>query len=119
MKINWKKAALYQIADNKKMQNVLDRVGHYLITWVGTPLAMYIQLFLSVVWVIEIKKENLVLAFIWGASLVIFSIIGYGYYVPKGYKWYFYIVCAFPAFIGVMSLISAIIYVLFKGMPLA
>jgi hypothetical protein len=57
---------------------------------------------------IELTKKTLWLSIFWEVVLVFITIIGYSYYVPKGFRTYYYIVCFAPMVLGLLLSISCI-----------
>lgn len=116
---NWKRIANYSLVDNTTLQFRINRVGHFFLLWVFTPLIMSLMLFLSSAWIWGggLTKETLGLSIFWVVGLIFMAFFSYGYYVPKGYRRYFYVVCATPAVIGFLLAVACVVNVLIYGLP--
>lgn len=76
------------------------------------------MLFLSSAWIWgSLTKETFGLSILWGLGLLFMAFFSYGYYVPKGYRRYFYIVCALPAAIGFLLAVVCVVNALVYGLP--
>jgi len=115
---NWKQIANYSVIDNAKAQVWWNRIGHCAMTWIIFPGMMMSLLLGAGVWLLEgMSRQTLVNAVIWGPGSVFMAAVGYGYYVPKGYRRYFYVVCAAPAVIGLLLSIACIVVAVISGFP--
>ena len=114
---DWKQVANYSLVDNRTLQAWGNRVGLYVAMCFLTPLIMFCPLFLSGAWLIHLTRQTFWLSIIFGPTLVFLAVLGYGYYVPKGYRKYFYVACAVPAVLGFFLTVACVITVLIHGMP--
>ncbi|MDP3871773.1 MAG: hypothetical protein Q8Q80_03845 [Methyloversatilis sp.] len=115
----WKRITNYQLIDNTTLQTCVNRIGHVAMTWLLVPMMMAILTFLSGVWLVHFSKETVLASIAWGPGLVFLAAVMHGYYVPKGYRRYFYVVCAAPAVIGLLLSIACLGVVLVQGFPVA
>lgn len=109
----WKEIVNRPLIDNTKMQIGVNRVGHYVSLWLLTPLMSICLLFLSSAWLFHLTRETLWASVFCGPALGIFAVLSYGYYVPKGYRYYFYVVCAMPAVLALLFTIGCVFKVIF------
>jgi hypothetical protein len=104
------------VADNARAQTWWNRAGHYLMLCFITPGAALSLLLWASVWLLEgLSRNTLVMSILGEAMLIGMMVIGYGYYVPKGYRRYFYIVCATPAIVGLLLSLACIAMALHSG----
>lgn len=109
--------AQHSLIDSAVLQACVTRVGHRIVTWLLFPGMSVTLLFFAGAWVVQLTRETFFLSLFWGPGLAFMAALGYRYFVPKGYRRYFYVVCATPAIVGVLLSIACVIAVLISGFP--
>lgn len=107
--------ANYSLFDNRSAQAWFNRIGHNALTWVLFPCMALCLLFLSGVWLIQLTRETFWLSVVWGLGLAFLAFVGRSYYIPRGYRRYFYAVFAVPAVLGLLLAIGCIITAVTSG----
>lgn len=103
---------------DNSFQTRWNRIGHIILTWLVFPVVSLVLLFLSNAWLIDLKKETFWLSMLWGPSLAFMAAVGYGYYFPKGFKFYFYVTFGVPAVIGVASAVICLGIAMHSGLAI-
>jgi hypothetical protein len=94
---------------------LLYRIGHYLMTWLVFPLSIFGFLVWSISGVLfgNFSIGALITSLLGLLGLGFASLIGYGYYVPKGLRKYFYVVFAIPLLVSfIFFIISVVLFLI-------
>ena len=115
---NWRRLANYSLVDNTTLQAWFNRVSHNVMTWFAFPGMMAGLLLWAGAWLLGGMSHNALVGSIFGGvGLIFMAVVGYSYYVPKGYRKYFYVVFAAPAALGLFLSVACIAVAMFSGIP--
>ena len=110
---NWKRVANYSLVDNDSLQLWVNRIGHYFMTWIAFPVLMLSALVWTGAWFGGMSRNAMIGSMFGEILLIGMSAIGYAYYVPKGFRRYFQIVCLTPMGIGFVFFVVGLVKVLY------